>query len=160
MIDLQKNNHVHSFRASPSSRKGFRGLYIFSLKPRLIFEKAGEYTFSCHIVSNYCDASYYSFLYLMSFKTLYVSFSIYDVVCHGFGILQKESNCSNCVNSVKVKALSQVKSWGLVRDMQHAKLSVRYDGCHLSYSGVLLASQKICGYKYMLISFIPNNIWC
>lgn len=50
--DLEKTSHVHSFRASPVSRKGFRGLYIFSVKPKLIFEKAGEYTFSFHIVSN------------------------------------------------------------------------------------------------------------
>ncbi|KAF1001494.1 hypothetical protein AG4045_029073 [Apium graveolens] len=84
--DLQKTSHVHSFRASPSSRKGFRGLYIFSVNPKLIFEKAGEYTFSFHI---------------------------------------KESDCSSYVNSVRVKAQSQVKRWALVSDMQHAKLSVR-----------------------------------
>lgn len=84
--ELQKTSHVHSFRASPSSRKGFRGLYIFSVKPKLVFEKAGEYTFSFHI---------------------------------------KELNCSSYVNSVRVKALSQVKRWALVSDMQHAKLSVR-----------------------------------
>ncbi|KAK1392217.1 Gamma-irradiation and mitomycin c induced 1 [Heracleum sosnowskyi] len=84
--DLQENSHVRSFRASPSSRKGFRGLYIFSVKPKLIFEKAGEYTFSFHI---------------------------------------KELNCSSYLNSVRVKALSQVKRWALLSDMQHAKLSVR-----------------------------------
>lgn len=36
--NLQENNHIRSIRAPPSSRKGFRGLYIFQVKPRLIFE--------------------------------------------------------------------------------------------------------------------------
>ncbi|XP_074360084.1 structural maintenance of chromosomes flexible hinge domain-containing protein GMI1-like isoform X1 [Apium graveolens] len=58
--DLQKTSHVHSFRASPSSRKGFRGLYLFSVNPKLIFEKAGEYTFSFHIKESDCSSYVYS----------------------------------------------------------------------------------------------------
>ena len=50
--NLQENNHICSIRTPPSTRNGFRGLYIFPVKPRLIFEKAGEYTFTFHIVSN------------------------------------------------------------------------------------------------------------
>ncbi|XP_063945360.1 structural maintenance of chromosomes flexible hinge domain-containing protein GMI1 isoform X2 [Daucus carota subsp. sativus] len=47
--NLQENNHICSIRTPPSTRNGFRGLYIFPVKPRLIFEKAGEYTFTFHI---------------------------------------------------------------------------------------------------------------
>lgn len=49
--NLQENDHIRSIRCPPLSRKGFRGLYIFPVKPRLIFDKAGEYTFAFHIVS-------------------------------------------------------------------------------------------------------------
>lgn len=62
---------------------------------------------------------------MLCHKILNVSFPTSDVFCHGFEILQKELNCSNYVNSVRVKALPQVKRWALVSDMQHAKLSVR-----------------------------------
>lgn len=51
--DLQENNHIRSIRAPPSSRKGFRGLYIFQVNPRLTFDKAGEYTFAFYIVSKF-----------------------------------------------------------------------------------------------------------
>ncbi|XP_074380636.1 structural maintenance of chromosomes flexible hinge domain-containing protein GMI1-like isoform X3 [Apium graveolens] len=45
--------------------------------------------------------------------------------CEELEVEGKESDCSSYVNSVRVKAQSQVKRWALVSDMQHAKLSVR-----------------------------------
>ncbi|XP_074380628.1 structural maintenance of chromosomes flexible hinge domain-containing protein GMI1-like isoform X3 [Apium graveolens] len=45
--------------------------------------------------------------------------------CEELEVEGKESDCSSYVNSVRVKAQSQVMRWALVSDMQHAKLSVR-----------------------------------
>lgn len=47
-------NHVYSGRITPSSYKGFHGLYIFPVGSKLsrLFQKAGIYTFSFSLVSN------------------------------------------------------------------------------------------------------------
>ncbi|XP_074380621.1 structural maintenance of chromosomes flexible hinge domain-containing protein GMI1-like isoform X2 [Apium graveolens] len=56
--NLQENNCIRSFHSPPLSRKGFRGLYIFQVKSKLIFDKAGEYTFAFHIK----DSNFKSFV--------------------------------------------------------------------------------------------------
>ena len=47
-------HHIYSGRVTPSSRKGFHGLYIFPLGCKFpeLFQKAGLYTFSFSLVSN------------------------------------------------------------------------------------------------------------
>lgn len=52
--NLKDENHIYSARVSPSSRKGFHGLYIFPLicKSMQLFQRSGFYTFSFSIVSS------------------------------------------------------------------------------------------------------------
>lgn len=52
--DLQDCHHIYSVRVTPSSRKGFHGLYIFPLGCKFpeLFRKAGVYMFSFSLVSN------------------------------------------------------------------------------------------------------------
>jgi hypothetical protein len=51
--DLQDCRHIYSVRITPSSRKGFHGLYIFPLGCKFpeLFQKAGVYMFSFSVVS-------------------------------------------------------------------------------------------------------------
>lgn len=52
--NMQEYTHIHSARVSPLLRKGIHGLYIFPLRSKFpnLFEKAGEYKFSFHLVSS------------------------------------------------------------------------------------------------------------
>lgn len=47
-------HHIYSGLKKPSSHRGFQGLYIFPVghKFPVLFEKAGDYTFSFSVVSN------------------------------------------------------------------------------------------------------------
>lgn len=51
--NLEDARTIYTARVAPSSRKGYQGLYIFELgcKFPYLFQKAGAYTFSFHIVS-------------------------------------------------------------------------------------------------------------
>ncbi|KAF8379724.1 hypothetical protein HHK36_029171 [Tetracentron sinense] len=56
--DLQDKDHIYSGRIRSSSRKGFYGLYVFSLGCKVpgLFQRAGIYTFSFSIMCT--DSSY------------------------------------------------------------------------------------------------------
>lgn len=55
--DLQDARHIYSRRVTPSSRKGFHGLYIFPLGCKFpdLFQKAGVYKFLFSLVCNTWD---------------------------------------------------------------------------------------------------------
>ncbi|XP_059434267.1 structural maintenance of chromosomes flexible hinge domain-containing protein GMI1 [Corylus avellana] len=55
--DLQDCRHIYSVRITPSSRKGFHGLYIFPLGCKFpeLFQKAGVYMFSFSVKESTCN---------------------------------------------------------------------------------------------------------
>lgn len=61
-------HHIYSGFIKPSSHSGFQGLYIFPVgrKFPVLFEKAGDYTFSFSVVSNLLEF----FGIFLSFKAI------------------------------------------------------------------------------------------
>lgn len=53
-VKFEDAHHIYSGCVTPSSRKGFHGLYIFPLGCKFpeLFRKAGLYTFKFSLVSN------------------------------------------------------------------------------------------------------------
>lgn len=124
--NLKDENHIYSARISPSSRKGFHGLYIFPLicKSLQLFQRSGFYTFSFSIVSSlssFCLCQYNEGYYTMiiPFLILFLSFLRRISLC------QRESNCRNLVKTVQVNALSEIERWGLLGNEQSEQCVLR-----------------------------------
>ena len=83
-MNLKDENHIYSARVSPSSRKGFHGLYIFPLicKSMQLFQRSGFYTFSFSIVSSLL--SFRCCQYNEGYDTMIIPFLILFFSCVEF----------------------------------------------------------------------------